>query len=158
MLQTNVCFTYLQQRKQKKKSKRQALNIAIAGRISQLSMIHLSFVYIYQRKLFEFVWLAQEPIWLDRDETEKSEKQNFVKIWLWFWRIWLWFWRIISLTGLKCRQMKVCNKIYGKFWIHFINMGYHINPKYSHLLLFTSNFSSTSSFSYLWMCVQLLGE
>ena len=38
---------------------------------------------------------------------------------------------------------------HSKFWINLINTGYHIYPKYSHPLLFTFYFSSTSPFHYL---------
>ena len=44
---------------------------------------------------------------------------------------------------------------HDKFWI---NLGHHIYPKYSHPMLFTIYFSSTSPFYYLCICVKLLGE
>ena len=45
----------------------------------------------------------------------------------------------------------------GKFCMHLINLGYRSNPKYSHPLLFTICFSSTSPFYYLWMFKKIAG-
>ena len=44
----------------------------------------------------------------------------------------------------------------GKFWIYLIKLGYHIHPKYSHLLIAT--LYSPSVFYCPWICVNLFDE
>ena len=72
--------------------------------------------------------------------------------------VWVWCVCVWGGGGWWSVEPPFDTKFYfhGNFWINLLSLGYHVYPKYLHLLLFILYFSSTSPFYYLRMCVELL--
>ena len=63
----------------------------------KLVLIHLPFVYIYH--IILIIWLAQDPIWLDRVEQKKWKTENGARN---MYIILLWYYFRFTMKALRC--------------------------------------------------------